>query len=712
MAEQRGGMAGLVIAGASERTIWAEWLTLTLESYGYPDPIWYVNPKYREVLGRPCFPSIADLPEKPAIGVLVIGADVAMAECETLIGLGAEEVVVIAHGFAESGLPEGREREARLRGLAAGSPTRVIGPNCIGIARFHDRLCAIAQPVPPGIRAGDVSVISQSGGLSGGVLGALRGDGLGVDVCYSIGNGAAFSFEDALDWALRRPTTRTVCGVIESVREPDRLEALAAAARSDGKDIILLTLGTSSRGRSAALSHTGAVIGEQRVLGAFLDKIGVLRADTITELARLASLGRVVGRPVPGTGAFIITASGGGAALTADVAERNGVPLARLQLSTQARLREMIPPGPYIGNPLDVTAGNGPGGVAPVYDVVCAEPSVGMLVEPYVLPWPTRQAANRWHRSALERVADSAGARGKPLLVASVWEQPLSDWAAEFGSRPLVSMTSGLEETMRALGKLYRAAGPPAADAGDGTGINGMNVTHPPAVAPPAPASNPMAADGAAPPPRRVLGEAEGRGILASAGLRVPAGGVAADEDAAVALAASCHGPVVVKLGLPGVGHKERVGGVQVGVTGEGAVRSAYRAVADGAVRHGLASPAAVPVIVAEMVFGPELLVGATRDPVVGPSLTVAIGGWAAESGRVFGTVSLPLGGGSFGPVIAGWRLPRLLGDRRAGDLAAFLDTLAARFLSGPLAGFATVEVNPLILAADGAVAADVLLVR
>lgn len=694
-------MAGLVIAGASERTIWAEWLTLTLESYGYSEPIWYVNPKYREVLGRPCFPNIADLPEKPSIGVLVIGAELAVAECETLIGLGAEEVVVIANGFAETGLPEGRKLQERLRAVATGSCTRVIGPNCIGIARFHDRLCAIAQPVPAGIVPGDVSVISQSGGLSGGLLGALQGEGLGIDVCYSIGNGAAFSFEDALEWALSRPTTRTVCCVIESIRQPDRIQALAAAARADGKDIILLTLGTSSGGHEAAVSHTGAVIGEQRILAAFLDKIGVLRADNVEELARLAAVARVVGRPGPGQGAFIITASGGGAALTADVAERHGVPLARLQPETERKLREMIPPGPYIGNPLDVTAGNGPGGVAPVYELVCSDPSVGMLVEPYVLPWPTRQPANRWHRSALERVADSAGARNLPVLVVSVFEQPVTDygtWAAEFGNGPLVSVTSGLEQTMSALGKLYRAAG-------DGLAVPAGNATPTTGAAPPG--------EETAAARHEVLGEAEGRAILASAGLRVAAGGVAHDEDAAAALAVSSPGPVVIKLGLPGVAHKERVGGVQIGVVGEAAARRAYRAIAAGAARHRLADVGqAVPVIVAEMAFGPELLAGATRDPVVGPSLTVAAGGWLAESGRVFGTVSLPLSRGDFGELVGEWDLERLLGERRAGGLGAYLDALARAFVSGPLTGFSTVEVNPLILTHDGAVAADVLLVR
>ena len=685
-------MAGLVIVGASERTIWTEWLSRTLETYGFREPIWFVNPKYDEVLGRPCYPSVRDLPEAPSVGVIAVGAARSLAECETLLDSGAEDIVLISNGFGETGLPEGREREEELRALCAGRSSRVIGPNCVGFARFHDNVCALAQPVPLGIRAGEVSVISQSGGLSGGVLGALHNEGLGIDLCYSIGNGVGFSVEDAVDWALSRPTTRIVCCVLETIREPDRFERAVELARREGKEIIVLMLGTSSRGRSAAASHTGAVIGEQRILAAYFEKLGVLLAGNVIEQARLASLVRVVGRPDPAQGVFVITASGGGAAMTADIAERHGVPMAALSPETTERVREMIPPGPYIGNPLDVTAGNGPGGVKPVYDVVCAEPTVGMLIEPYVLPWPTDQVGNRWHRDALDRVVESAGVRDLPVLVVSVYDQQPSDWARTFAEHPRVSLTAGLEETMSALAKLYRAGG-----------SSDFEARQPAAAASDTRTS--VAAGGT------LLGEAEGREILEAAGLAVARGGVAATEDEAVALAASLTAPVVVKIGVQGVGHKGRVGGVHVGLVGEDAVRSACRSIAASAREHGLAADGPVPVIVAEMKFGPELLVGAIRDIVAGPSVTVAVGGWAAESGRTFGTVALPLGTEEAAHLVESWGLRALVGGARADGFASFLDTLAASFTAGALARYTTVEINPVILAADGPVAADVLLI-
>jgi acyl-CoA synthetase (NDP forming) len=683
-------MSGLVIVGASERTIWTEWLGRTLDTYGFDQPIWFVNPKYQEILGRPCYPTVRDLPEEPEIGVIAVGAERSLRECETLLEIGAEDIVLISNGFGETGLPEGREREAELRVLCADRPSRVIGPNCVGFARFHDNVCALAQPVPVGIVPGDVSVVSQSGGLSGGVLGALHREGLGIDLCYSIGNGVGFSVEDALEWALSRATTRIVCLVIETIRDPERLERAAALARSEGKEIVVLMLGTSTRGRRAAESHTGAVIGEQHILAAYLEKTGVLLAENVIEQARVAALVHKFGRPDPSQGAFVITASGGGAAMTADIAERTGVPMAPLSPATTERVREMIPPGPYIGNPLDVTAGNGPGGVKPVYDTVCAEPTVGLLIEPYVLPWPTDQVGNRWHRDALERVVESAGIRDLPVLVVSVFEQELSDWARGFAEHPLVSLTAGLEETMSALGKLYRAAGA----AGD-------------AIAAQVATDSRVTTHGQA----SILGEAEGRDVLEQAGLPVARGGVAETEDAAVALAGALRSPVVVKLGAAGIGHKGRIGGVHVGIVGPAAVRGACRSIAARARDSGIAD-GEVPFLVAEMEFGPELLIGAIRDRVVGPSVTVAIGGWAAESGRTFGTVALPLTDGEAARLVDAWGLRSLLGDARTANLASFLETLAAAFTDGVLTDYSTVEINPVILTTDAAVVADVLLVK
>lgn len=685
-------MAGLVIVGASEQTIWAEWFIKSLDLYGYPKEIYLVNPRYERVLGRPCFASLEELPEKPDTAVIAIAAQKAVVECERLVAQGCKQIVVISNGFGETGTEEGREREGKLRKICEGHDVLLIGPNCVGFASFHDSLCAIGQPMPKGVVAGSTSVVSQSGGLTGGVLGALAHEGLGVDVCYSIGNGAVFGLAKALRSAFERPTTKMVCAIIEAVDDTAAVEGTMRSARAAGKELICLVLGQSQGGRDVALSHTGAVIGEQRMLRAWLQRAGGVLADSIADLGRVAAMTRSIGRPDPRKGVFVVTASGGGASLTADLASRHGVPLAKLEPTTSEAVRALLPQGAYIGNPLDVTAANGPGGVAAVYEALALDPNVGGFVEPYVLPWPDGSVAHRWHRDALERVAAIARSVDLPYIVSSVFEQPLSDWALKFGSSPRVSVTVGLEQTMSALGKLYG----PAASSALGT--------HPVRGATARPSSGAE--------PSQLIAEADARVILSDAGLPVVLGAAVPDAAAAVRLSSKLRPPWALKLSLPTVGHKDRVGGVKLGLCSEDELRVACKEIARNASNAGVANEREVHFLLTEMEFGPELLVGAVRDHTAGPNLTIGVGGWAAEAGAIFGIVLLPIGEQQLGQALAGWGLPALLGERRTEGLVRCLCRLGNAFSAGPLSSYSTVEINPLILGPNGPVIVDALLVR
>ena len=190
-------------------------------------------------------------------------------------------------------------------------------------------------------------------------------------------------------------------------------------------------------------------------------------------------------------------------------------------------------------------------------------------------------------------------------------------------------------------------------------------------------------------------------------------GGEAATPDAAVALAGELRGPLAVKVSLAGVGHKDRIGGVRLGLTAPDDVRAACEEIAAGAVAAGAAAaPGDVRFLVTEMAFGPEVLLGALRDPVAGPTVTVAVGGWAAEAGATLGTIVGAPDAAALAALARGWDLPRLLGQRRTADLVAVLERLAAAFAGGALATYGTVEINPLILAAGGPVIVDALLVE
>lgn len=691
-------MTSLAVVGASPNGIaWTNWLMNSLALYDFDGQIHLVNPKYDELFGLKCYPSVASLPEDPEVGVLMTGASRVAPLAGELLARGCSRFVIVSNGFAETGTDAGRANDDALRECFAGSEALVVGPNCVGFASFHESLCAITQPVPAGITPGEVSVVSQSGGLTGAAMGAIVGAGLGLDVCYSIGNGSVFGLAAAVRSAVERETTKLVAVVMESVDDPRELEQAARLAREQGKVVACLQLGQSESGRGIAQSHTGVIAGEQRPVAAWLQRLGVVLADNAEELGRIAALVLKLGMPDPGRGAFVATVSGGGAGLSADLAARSEVKLAELEPETRARLHELLPDGAFIGNPLDVQTGDGQA----VYTAITGDPNVELLIEPWMLPWPDE--VWHWQRSALMRIVGIAEAARVPLIVGSHYVQPLNEFAEELGRRPGVLVSTSLPLTMAALGKLYAAAGPYRAAA--------VATTAAPQV--PATANTvPWPANGAKPAglSAGLITEVEAREILAAARLPVVKGVADSDLDRLLDAASGLSRPWVAKLVVAGVGHKGRVGGVRLGLADEAALREGCEAIAEAAIASGVATREQIGFLATETEFGPELLVGALRDPVAGPTVTVAVGGWAAESGQVFGTVPLPATRAEFWERAREWRLDHLLGDRVDG-LVGFLADLGDAFSSGPLSRYATVEINPLMLTSHGPSIVDALIV-
>ena len=675
------GTRGLAIVGASQSGIaWTEWLIENLVRHGYPGEIWLVNPRRETVLGRPCYPDLDALPAAPEVAALLTNADQVLVQLERLVERGCSRFLVVSNGFGELGTDDGRAREARLRELCAGRELLLVGPNGVGFALMHERLCAIAEPIAHGLVPGDVSLVSQSGGLTAAALRAVHSEGLGIDFAASLGNGAVLDIAASLEFAISRPTTRVVLGVVESLTNREALERVAARARAAGKTVALLLLGASEAGRGVAASHTGAVVSEQRTVGAWLRSLGVVTVATIEELARVASLSAILS-PEDARGGFVATLSGGGAGLSADLAAHHGVPLAPPSSTTAERLRAALPPGAYVGNPLDINTGD----AAAVYAALGDDPAVRFLIEPWQLPWPTESPEYHWQRAGMERLREVSRSTGLPVLIASVAHQPVSDWMREFAKGTRVWVAPDLDLTLAALGRLAlpRRADDDLPGPSSSTGSGTMS--------------------------RGIVAEAAARELLRAAGVPVVGGAEAADESEAERVAATLTGPFAVKLSLASVAHKERVGGVALSVPAEGVAAACGRIKAN-AIAAGVSDGSDVRFLVTEMVSGPELLVGVVRDPLAGLSLTVAVGGWAAEAGAVFGTIPLA-SSPSIADHVAAWRLPRLIGSERAEGFVGFLERLADAARTD-LTDFREIELNPVMLTARGPLVVDALLVE
>lgn len=681
----------IAVVGASETTLWTYWLMRNIREYSYPGEIWGVNPNRESIYGAACYPSVGALPGAPETAVLITNPDRALAAAGELVKRGTRRLVVVSDGFRETATAAGLARENALRELAEQAGAQVIGPNCVGFASFHDACCAIAEPIPLGIKPGSISVVSQSGVLTNAALTALHDEQLGIDVCYSLGNGADFGLAQSLRSVAERPATTTVCAVVENIGDRDALAAAVSSGRAAGVEFLFLMLGQSDDGKRVAQSHTGAVVGDQRVVRAWLEELGVILVDSFEELARAASLLTSVGRPRPGHGLFILSVSGGAAGLAADTAARWDLPLAQLSEETKAALREHLLPGTAIGNPLDVTTHGGPQSVQAIYELVACDPAVGILLDPYGMSWPDDSDERRWHRASFDRMVAAADQADVSLIISNLASQPETDYMKRLAKADNVLVNIGMTVTLTALAKLYDHSTDAAAGA-------------PPVAEQPA--------EGGAPSAAPVTDERQARAILSDAGFPVVRGVHVPTATSAADVSAGLRAPWVAKLSLAGLGHKGRVGGVRLGLCRPEEVAQACQQITDQVVALGVVTPGDVSFMIQEMVFGPELLISAIRDRVAGPSLIVGVGGWAAESGALFAVIPLPAGRDAIGRHLRDGVLPRLLGDDKIGGLVDLLDALAATFTGGVLAEYTVVELNPVIVGAAGPTIADALLTK
>jgi acetate---CoA ligase (ADP-forming) len=676
-------MSGVALVGASEEMPWTYWLIRNLAEHGYSGPVWPVNPRREQVHGLTAYPSLADLPGVPSAAVCLLRPDLAETAIDQLVELGTRVVVLISNGFRETGDEAAAERESRIARRCRDADVRLIGPNCVGFADFGSGLALVAEPLPAGLRPGPVTVASQSGALLSGAVGAVAGSGHGLRRAYSIGNGAAFGVTDAVEEFCSDDASVLVL-VLEAVAEPDRFAAAVATAKAAGKHVIALRLGRSDRAATVAKSHTGAVVGPDHLWQAWLSRLGVVEADTIEELPVLVTLLMNKTRQADG-GVFILTGSGGAAGYAADLASRTGVALAELSAATVDGLREVMPPGVFIGNPLDLTGANAERKKR-VNDLIYADPAVAIVVEPYSLPWPDEAPDRHWFRAGLLGLAEASARSGRLTLTASVSAQPLTSWMTDLHAVGDVVAGQGFVAAMGAVAKVYPAA----------------------STRRPAPAAEPWAAD------ESVLAEAQSREVLAALGVPLVRGELAADAESSARYAATLTGPVAIKAAVEGLAHKGRLGGVRLDLTTPEAVAQACEEMAASLAARGVSAP--VRFLVQQMVRGPELLLGFTRDATAGPAVTIGVGGWAVELVSPLLTISLSgprsqWDAAALRTLIDSCGLAQAIGDRAAGELAELTAQLASHFVTGPLADYATLECNPVTLTANGPVVVDALLI-
>ncbi|MET9867794.1 acetate--CoA ligase family protein [Streptomyces sp. NPDC006386] len=644
-----------------------------------------VHPSRPAVFGVPCVPSVADLPERVDLAVVLVGDPLPVVE--ELAEAEARFAVVFASGFAETG-PAGEEAQRRLAAAVERSGLRLLGPNTNlnAFERFRDDLEGPA-----------IALITQSGHQGRPVF-ALQELGIRLSHWAPTGNEADLETADFLSYFAEQPEVGAIACYLEGLKDGRSFLLAADRAARRGVPVVAVKVGRTETGARTAASHTGKLTGADAVVDAAFRQFGVIRVDGIDELQDTAAL-LARAHPPRADGVVVYSISGGTGAHVADLATEAGLRLPVLSEARQAELHQWIPEYLSVANPVD--NGGHPVGDErgrKIIDTLLDDPEVGVLICPITGPFPP--LSDRLVRD----LADAAERTDK--LVCVVWGSPV-------GTEPAyreVLLGSSRVATFRTVGNCLTAVRAHLAHHRFTTGYR-----SPFDEAPRTPSPSYRKAQALLRPGQQ-LSEHAAKQLLRAYGIRVPREQLVTSAAAAVRAAGLVGYPVVMKASGARIAHKTELGLVKIGLTSASQVRDAYRELTDIARYEGVSLDG---VLVCQMVEqGVEMVVGVTQDELFGPTVTVGLGGVLVEVLRDTVVGVPPFGEEQARDMLAGLRGRALLDGVRGrppADRDALVEVvLRVQRMALELGDrLAELDINPLMVLpqGQGAVALDALAV-
>jgi len=665
----------------------------SLVSSPFGGTVYPVSDKRSSVLGIKAYKGIADLPEPVDLAVVVTPATTVPGIIGDCVTAGVRGAIVISAGFKEHG-EKGKELERQILERIQGTGLRLIGPNCLGVMNPISGLNAtFASTIA---RPGNVGFISQSGALCTAILDWAQKEMVGFSSFVSVGSMLDVDWGDLIDYLGNDPRTQSIIMYMESVGDA-RSFLSAAREVSLTKPVIVIKAGRTEAAAKAAASHTGSLTGSDEVLDAAFRRCGVLRVQTIADLFYMAEVLAKQPRP-KGPRLAIVTNAGGPGVLAADGLLSNGGQLALLSAESMDALNKLLPPHWSRNNPIDVLGDALPERYAKVIEIAAHDPNIDGLLAitcPQGMAGPTATA---------EHLKPYAHSTGKPVL------------ASWMGGGDVAAGTDILNQAgiptfqfpdtaarvfcymwrySYALRGLYET---PVLRGENGEGPARSQVRQ--------------IIDHALRSGRTLLTEVESKQLLAAYGLPTVPTTIAKTEDEAATQAAATGYPVVLKLLSETITHKTDVGGVQLNLRDEAAVRIAFRVIAS-AVGEKAGAEHFLGVTVQPMIRldGYELIVGSSIDPQFGPVLLFGTGGQLVEVFKDRSLALPPLNTTLARRMMEQTRVFTALEGvrgRKAVDLGA-LEEFLVRFshLVVEQPRIREIDINPLLASPDGLVALD-----
>lgn len=675
----------IAVVGASERpgSFGLRLATEVLRSPSAP-AVHLVHPRHRSVLGRRCVPSLADVADP--VDLVVLGVPDAALVAQVSLAARRGDGGAVVFGTA-AGLGEPLS--------AAAGAMALCGAGCMGFVNVARGVRAIGYVERDPIPAGGIALVTHSGSVFSALLRTHRR--LEYSLAVSSGQELLSTAADFASYALTLPETRVVGLFLETLRDVPAFRSVLAEAAARDIAVVALTVGSSLKGRSLVEAHSGALAGDDAAWEALFAAYGVHRVAGLEELVDTLETFSI-GRRVPGSvgrGLATVHDSGAERVLVADVAQQVGVSFADISEVTRARLAAVLGPGLEPVNPLDLwSTGTGTEAlVTACLQALADDPSVGAVA--LAVDLVPEYDGDESYPGAVEAVLRRTE---KPVVVlsnvAAAVDQPTAARLRRHGVPVLEGTRSGLV----ALGHLL--AGRP--EVRPAVLVDGERRGR----------------------WLRRLGEgpldlATSLELLADYSLRTAPARRAATASGAVAAAAELGFPVVLKTDIAGIAHKAVVGGVALGLGDAPAVAAAYDDITG---RLGAGA-----TVQRQLPGGVELHLGVVRDPLVGPLVVVAAGGTLVELLHERRVALPPVSESAARLMLSGLRVWGLLTGADLGDPSGGVDAVAVdavavdEVVDAVLAmsrlalelgeGLEALDVNPLIVTRDGAVAVDALVV-
>lgn len=687
----------VVVVGASPNPSFVSSILKNLLRSHFAGNVAAVNPRYAEIEGAACYPSVLDVPW--AIDLVVVGVS-RRAVPDLLLQCEQKQVgalVMITSGYAETG-PEGAVRQRELSEWSQRTGIPVCGPNCLGLMHVPSGMIALPSSFFELI-PGRVGLILQSGMMAPSLLAPLFARNIGVTFAITSGNEASVDLADYISYLADDDETRVIGCFAEQIKRPEAFIAACSLAAERRKPVVMLKIGRSDASRTSAMAHTGSLVGSDAVIDAALRKLGVARVLSVDEM--FEALAIFHNRRLPrGHGLAAISVSGGAAGLLSDLALETGVCFTPLPEPTATELKKVVPEFGSVGNPLDVT-GQGvfqTDLLSRSLDLLASTSGIDAIV--YARSFPAWMDADtpvyQTLANAVERHPEvpliPMSLSGGHFMPRQAADTPIKSPVDRFDGMPFLQ---GAEYGLKAVAAFMRYAGFQRERA--------SNVSHR------------RSESGAIEHTRSILERPaarlsgpDGTAILRAYGIPTAGEELAKTAHEARAAAQRIGFPVAIKVEAPSLAHKARAGGVALAICDSDAAADAFANVMS-------AAPDARGVLVQEMVQDGvvELLIGMSRDPQFGPVLAVGLGGGLVEVLRDVQLLLPPVREAEVHSALARLRGAALLAES---DVDAVVDVVLrfSELCVDTGAAFEAIDLNPLVVRrrGQGAVVVDSLFER